>query len=89
MYQDKQNTKPSTQNKATLYHALNGYTDILSVLSEEKIRQHIPEMRFPHGVDFSREIEGTEYIVTSHFNQDAHEAIYNKIARMLRTEVMG
>ena len=77
------------QNKQNLQHSLNEYAEILSLLPEEEIRQHIPEMRYPLGVDFSCEIGGTEYIVTSHFNQDAHEAIYNKIARMLKTEVVG
>jgi len=89
MNQSKQNRKSNSHNNPSLHHSLNGYTDVLSILPEEKIRQHIPEMRYPLSVDFSCEIGGTEYIVTSHFNQDAHEAIYNKIARMLKTEVVG
>jgi len=63
--------------------------DWLSNLPEDELRQVYSEMRFPQGVDFSRTIGGTEYTVISHFNQDAEEAIFNKIARLLETEVAG
>jgi len=87
MYQNESNPKRNHQTKATLYQSLNEYMDSLSLLPEEEIRRRLPEMRFPLGVDFSCEIGGTEYIVISHFNQDAPEAVFNKLARMLESEV--
>ena len=88
MYQNKQSAKPSTQNKTNLYHALNGYTDILSVLPEEKIRQSLPEMRVPHGVDFTREIGGTEYIVTSHLNKNSENDMFKIVSRLLECDIL-
>ena len=70
-----------------LRQVLDETMDWLSDLPEDEMRQHYSEMRFPRGVDFIWEIGGTEYTVLSHFNQNAEDDIFQKLRRLLESEV--
>ena len=72
----------------TLRQSIDNYLDWLSDLSEEEIRQRFPESRLPNNIDFVWEIGGTEYTVTSHFNQNARDDVYSKVQRLLESEVL-
>ena len=67
--------------------AINEYMDWLSDQPEAYIRHMFANKRIPNNVDFTWEIGGTEYIVTSHFNQNAGEDIFNKLTRLLGNEL--
>jgi hypothetical protein len=67
--------------------AIDEYMDWLSDQPESYIRRMFANKRIPHNVDFSWEIGGTEYIVTSHFNQNAGEDIFNKLTHILENEI--
>ena len=67
--------------------AIDSYMDWLSDQPEAVIRRKFANQRIPKNVDFSWEIGGTEYIVTSHFNQNAEECIFNKLWRLLEDEI--
>jgi hypothetical protein len=70
-----------------LRQAIDEYIDWLSDQPEADIRRMFANQRIPRNVDFSWTIGGTEYIVTSHFNQSATEAVFSKIARLLENEL--
>lgn len=70
-----------------LSQALDETMDWLSGLPEAEMRQRLPEMRFPHGIDFCWEIGGTEYTVISHFNQSAGDDVFRKIQGLLEKDI--
>lgn len=70
-----------------LRQALDETMDWLSGLPEAEMRQRLPEMRFPRGIDFRWEIGGTEYTVISHFNQNAGDDVFCKIQGLLEDDV--
>ena len=67
--------------------AVAEYMDWLSDQPEAEIRRMFANRRIPLNADFSCEIGGTEYIVTSHFNQSAHDDIFNKLERLLENDI--
>ena len=71
-----------------VYQAVNEYMDWLSEQSETYIRRIFADKRIPRNVDFIWEIGGTEYIVKSHFNQNAGESMFSKLIRLLENEII-
>ncbi len=67
--------------------AIDEYMDWLSEQPEEYIRRLFANKRIPRNVDFSWQIGGTEYIVTSHFKKSGGEDIFHKLMRRLEDEV--
>ena len=65
----------------------NEMLDWMSELSEDEVRQVYREMKIPKDVDFIYVSGGTEYTVTSHFNQDAEDDIRCKIQRLLDDDI--
>lgn len=61
--------------------------DLLSDLPETDIRRMFANKRIPRHADFSCTIGGTEYIVTSNFDQSAGDDLFHKLARLLENEV--
>lgn len=39
--------------------------------------------RYPHPIDFQKEINGTVYTVNTHFNNSANETIIEKVERII------
>ena len=71
-----------------VYQAVNEYMDWLSEQPETYIRRIFADKRIPRDVDFCWEIGGIEYIVKSHFNQNAGESMFNKFMRLLENEII-
>jgi len=70
----------------SVYQTIDNYMDWLSDQPEAVIRRKFANQRIPRNVDFTWKIGGTEYIVSSHFNQGASEV--NKIERLLENEII-
>ena len=73
--------------ESKIHQAVDKYLDWLSDQPEAYIRRIYANRRIPRNVDFNWEIGGTEYIVTSHFNQSASEDIFNKLGRILENDI--
>ena len=75
------------QGESKLRQAIDEHMDWLSDQPEEYIRRMFANMRIPRSVDFSWIISGTEYIVTSHFNQNANDDMFCKLTRLIENEI--
>jgi len=71
-----------------LRQALDKTLDWLSDLPEDEMRERLPELRFPHGIDFRWTIGNTEYTVILHFNQSAGDDVFRKVQRLLEDEAV-
>ena len=71
----------------TLSQALDETMDWLSDLSEDEIRQHLPEMRLPRSADFRWTIGGTEYTVVSHFKNDKADDVLRIVSRLMEDDL--
>ena len=66
---------------------LNSIEQIENTLSSMTRSERIAwfrSKRFPHKIDFEKEISGTVYTVRSHFNSDASETLREKTERILK-----
>jgi hypothetical protein len=70
-----------------LQKAFDENMDWLSEQPEAEIRRMFTNLRIPPNVDFSWEISGTDYIVTSHFDKSSGSDIFRQLLRLLDNEV--
>lgn len=66
---------------------LNSIEQIENTLSSMTRSERIAwfrSKRFPHKIDFEKEISGTVYTVRSHFNADVAETLREKTERILK-----
>jgi hypothetical protein len=61
--------------------------DELAAMPSGKFRAVYPERRHPKGLDFEKTIGKTTYIVTSSFNQNTSEDMFNKVIRMIEGDM--
>ncbi|MDR0913670.1 MAG: transposon-encoded TnpW family protein [Oscillospiraceae bacterium] len=61
--------------------------DWLCELPDDKIRCLFGNKRIPRGIDFRQKVGGTQYIVTSHFNQTAEDDMIHKIKRLIVSDI--
>ena len=59
----------------------------LATLSREQHLAWFQEHRYPRPISFEREIGGTVYTVSAHFNSDAAETVEEKAKRILNHEI--
>lgn len=63
---------------------LDDIYDELGKMSAEKRIEWFQKSCYPHPICFSREIAGTVYAVSPHFNHHARESLREKVDRLLK-----
>jgi len=71
----------------SLQQFISDFMDDLADMPPDKFRAIFPERRHPKGLDFEKTIGKTTYIVTSSFNQKTSEDMFNKVIRMIESDM--
>ena len=67
-----------------MLNSISQIENILSTMTKSERIAWFLSKKFPHKIDFEKEISGTVYTVCSHFNSDATETLREKTERILK-----
>ena len=59
------------------------YTKLLDGMTTEERKQFFNKLLFRKPIDFEKEIDGTVYCVTTHFNSQAKTSVFDRIERLI------
>ena len=62
------------------------YTKLLDGMSAEERKQFFNKILFRKPISFEKEIDGTVYHVSTHFNSQAKSSVSNRIARLIEKQ---
>ena len=75
---------PLTDEQYELYCKVRDeYTELLDGMTTEERKQFFNKLLFRKPIDFEKEIDGTVYCVTTHFNSQAKTSVFDRIERLI------
>lgn len=75
---------PLTDDQYELYCTVRDeYTELLDGMTKEERNQFFNKLLFSKPINFEKEIDGTVYCVTTHFNSQAKTSVFDRIERLI------
>ena len=75
---------PLTKEQYELYSTVRKeYIELLDNMSEEERKRWFTKLLFRKPINFEKEIDGTVYCVTTHFNSQAKTSVADRIERLI------
>ena len=59
------------------------YIELLDGMTEEERKRWFTKLLFRKAINFEKEIDGTIYCVTTHFNSQAKTSVFDRIERLI------
>ena len=81
IYLDEQDNTCDRNND--IYSIIDDITARLMIMSKEERIAWFRRTQHPHPINFSTEIDGTVYSVSTHFNEAASETLLEKTERII------